>query len=181
MTMRTVSFSIALFLFLVFWFAVLVAAIGTPVSTPIRVNAYEYAFNLSHLVGDAFFTVLPALLVAIALMLVDLFLHRKTPVVSLADKLPIVLLLLSLMTIGEVVNAYLLIMDKTLKAGAGWPNQYGLLILDTLWVSVPPLLLLATLFGHDLRRTFMISLPVVVLGSLTLKFFYLLANLKITF
>src|SRR2546422_10736229 len=114
-TMRTVSFSIASFLFLVFWFVVLAVAIGIPVSTPLRGNA----FNLSFFVADAFFTVLPPLLVAIALILVDFFLHRKTPIFLLAGKLPIIFFLLFLLSIGGIVNIYLLIMCKALKIGAG--------------------------------------------------------------
>jgi hypothetical protein len=43
---------------------------------------------------------------------------------------------------------------------------------------VPPALLFATLPGYDLRKPFLIILPLVIVGSLLLKFVYMMSNLK---
>lgn len=177
--MRITLFSIALLLFLLFWFLILIAWWMTPVSTPLHVNVYEYVFNLSNHVEEVLTVGLPALLISILLMLIDVWLYRKTEIISLSDKMAIVLLAAALVTIGVVFSIYLMITGRFLKGEL--PAEFGLLVIDTLLVALPPVMLVATLLGHDLRKPFLITLPLVVAGSLLLKFFYAVANLKLTF
>lgn len=177
--MRTILFYLALLLFLLFWLLVLLAWWMTPISTPLHVNSYEYAFNLSHHINDALSIGLPALLSSIVIMLIDLWLHRKTEVISLNDKMPLLLLVLALLTIGLLLSIYLMSIEYVLKGGTA--NSFGLLVIDAVLVIVPPALLVATLLGHDLRKPFLIVLPIVVIASISLKFVYAMSNLRIMF
>jgi hypothetical protein len=177
--MRTILFYLALLLFLLFWLLILFAWWMTPVFTPLRVNSYEYAFNLSHQVEDVLAIGLPALVSSIILMLIDLWLHRKAELISLGDKMPVVLLALALLSIGLLLSIYLMIIEHLLRGGGA--HKFSLLIIDAVLVTLPPSLLLATLLGYDLRKPFLILLLPVVVGSILLKFFYVMNNLKIMF
>lgn len=177
--MRTILFYLALLFFLLFWLLMLFAWWMTPIFTPLRVNSYEYAFNLSHQVEDVLTIALPGLVSTIILMLIDLWLHRKAELISLGDKMPLALLALALLTIGLIFSIYLMIIEHLLRGSEA--NRFALLVVDAVLVTLPPSLLVMTLFGYDLRKPFLIVLPVIVIASILLKFFYVMSNLKIMF
>lgn len=180
--LRIAAVVIASFLLYAFWRGVLAFTHMRPQDYPINGSPYEYADHLRTLLELALKFYLPQLLISTALMLIDLFIHRKKEVSSIADKLPIVVLMLNLISIGVILDVWVLMIDRNLRGQGGLlPRGAPLLIGDLIIVAVPPALLLACLIGPNLKKPFLISLPIIVMVSLVLKLLYEMVDMKVMF
>jgi hypothetical protein len=178
---RDTFFVIALLIVLVFGFVLFVAAFSTPVHTPIEINGYEYAFNLSRAIDKVIFGGLPALALAAVLLWINVFLRRNLAPPDKLDKLSIILLAILLFLVGFGLDLYMLALDRILVGHGRLPKGSAFLMVDMTLVLIPPLLLSQILLGRQLRKLFLITLPVIVVISLALKFLYAASHMKMTF